>query len=130
MLTLLQSAPAARRCSPYNIGRGYYGSPVGSSTTSITETVTTTYSGASGFQEAANTPAVNTTSGDVTLTWSSIEGGTYQVQASPDISSWATLSGSLPAAADAVQTSYIDSGAAKSNAKRFYEATSHRAGHL
>ncbi len=108
---------------PYNIGHGYYGNPTGGSVSSATESVTTTYGGVTGFQETANPPAVNTNTGDVTITWSSIEGGSYQVQAAPDMATWTTLTGSEAAATDAVQTSYVDAGAANTHSKRFYEIT-------
>ncbi len=108
---------------PYNIGRAYYGNPTGSSESSIGESVTTVFSGASAFQEVADTPAVNTSTGDVTLTWSSVEGGTYKVQAAPDMATWTTLTGTQAAAADAIETAYVDSAAAKKYTKRFYEVT-------
>jgi hypothetical protein len=108
---------------PYDIGRAYYGSPTGSSESAISESVTTTFSGAASFQEVANPPSVNASTGDVTLTWSSVEGGTYKVQAAPDLATWTTLTGSQAAATDAIETSYKDSAAAKNNAERFYEVT-------
>ena len=44
--------------------------------------------------------SVNSSTGDVTLTWSSVEGGTYKVQAAPDLETWTTLTGTQPAATD------------------------------
>jgi hypothetical protein len=108
---------------PYNIGRAYYGNPTGSAESAISETVTPTFSGAASVQEVANPPSVNTSTGDVTLTWSSVEGGTYEVQAAPDMATWTTLTGTQAAAADAIETSYVDSAAAKTNPSRFYEVT-------
>ncbi len=108
---------------PYNIGRGYYGNPTGGAVSSISETVTTTFSGAASLQEVAAPPNVNGTTGDVTLTWSSVEGSTYKVQAAPDMVTWTTLTGTQAATADDIQTSYVDAAAEKSNPKRFYEVT-------
>ncbi|HEX4086610.1 MAG TPA: YHYH protein [Chthoniobacteraceae bacterium] len=108
---------------PYDIGRAYYGNPTGGAVTSATEAVTTIFNGVSGFQETAETPAVSASTGNVTITWSSVEGGTYEVQAAPDMATWATLTGSQAAATDAIETSYTDNGAASSNQKRFYEIT-------
>jgi len=108
---------------PYNIGRAYYGNPIGSSTNAISETVTTAFSGAASFQEVANPPTVNTSTGDVTLTWSSVEGGTYEVQAAPDMATWTTLTGTQAAAVDSIETEYIDAAATKTNPKRSYEVT-------
>ena len=58
---------------------------------------------------------MNTTTGDVTLTWSSVEGGTYTVQATNDFSTWTTLSSSvqgpvntvLPAPATVIKTTAV-----------------------
>ncbi len=80
---------------PYNIGRGYYGSPTGSNVTSITETVTTNYLGGPNLSPVLNPPAIN--SGTVTLTWSATEGGTYLVQTSTNLPTWTTTSTNVPA---------------------------------
>jgi hypothetical protein len=108
---------------PYNIGRAYYGNPTGSSESSISQAVTTTFSGAATYQEVANVPSVSSSTGNVVLTWSSVEGGTYQVQAAPDLATWTTLTGSQAAATDAIETAYTDAAAAKTKAERFYEIT-------
>ncbi len=73
---------------PYNIGRGYYGSPTAGNVTSITETVTTNFVGGPNLSPVLNSPAVK--SGTVTLTWSASEGGTYMVQSSTNFSGWTT----------------------------------------
>lgn len=108
---------------PYNIGRAFYGSPTGSAQTSITETVTTLFTGAESLQETLTAPAINSATGDVTLTWSSIEGGTYQVAASSDLVNWTDLTPTVSAAANAIQTSTTETGAATSNSRRFYKVT-------
>ena len=74
---------------PYNIGRAYYGNPTGGSISSITETVTTNFLGNTNIIEKLSAPAVK--NGTVTLTWSAIEGGTYQVEATTNFSSWTVL---------------------------------------
>jgi hypothetical protein len=71
---------------PYNIGRGYYGSPVGGNVSSITESVTTNFLGGPEATPSLNTPTVNL--GAVTLTWSATEGGTYMVQSTTNYSAW------------------------------------------
>jgi hypothetical protein len=108
---------------PYNIGRAYYGDPTGSAESSISETVTTIFGGVDTFQEVADVPSVSSSTGDVTLTWSSAEGGTYQVQAAPDMVTWTTLTSTQAAMTDAIETTYVDKAAAKTNTKRFYEIT-------
>ena len=74
---------------PYNIGRGYYGSPVGGAVTAITETVATNFLGGTNLAGTLNSPAVKT--GTVTLTWSAVEGGSYQVEATTNLTAWNTL---------------------------------------
>jgi hypothetical protein len=74
---------------PYNIGRGYYGSPVGSSVTSISESVVTNFLGNTNLASTLNAPGVN--NGTVTLTWSALEGGSYQVETTTNFSTWTVL---------------------------------------
>lgn len=119
---------------PYMLGKQYYGTKSGTTmnvtvpTTGVTELFN---SGGTNAQEVMAAPSVSPTTGDVTLTWSSVEGGTYQVQASNDQQTWTTLNSTLPAAANTTlpapvdvvtQTSLIESGAAllPDQKKRFY----------
>ncbi len=69
---------------PYNIGRGYYGSPLGGTVTSITEPVVTNFLGDTNLPSILNPPAVQ--NGAVTLSWSALEGGSYTVQSSTNLS--------------------------------------------
>jgi hypothetical protein len=69
---------------PYNIGRGYYGSPTGGSVTAITETVVTNFLGNTNLVQSLNSPTVQ--NGTVTLSWSALEGGSYQVEATTNLS--------------------------------------------
>ena len=73
---------------PYNIGRAFYGSPTGSAQTTLAETVVTNFVGGPKLSPSLNNPSVN--SGNVTLTWSAIEGGTYRVESSTNLTSWTT----------------------------------------
>lgn len=105
---------------PYTTGRQYFGSPTGGSST-ISETVTTFFDGGPNKAETASAPSANNTTGDVTLTWSAAEGGTYQVQASSDLSSWSNLTPTVTAADDTA--SYTETGAKNTHAKRYYRLT-------
>jgi hypothetical protein len=105
---------------PYTTGRQYYGSPTGGSAT-ISETVTTFFNGGPNKVETASSPAVNNATGDVTLTWSAAEGGTYQVQASSDLGTWTNLTPTVTAADDTA--SYTETGAKNSHSKRYYRLT-------
>ncbi|HEX7652047.1 MAG TPA: YHYH protein, partial [Verrucomicrobiae bacterium] len=73
---------------PYNIGRAFYGGANGASITSITESVTTNFLGNTNLPANLNTPSVR--NGSVTLTWSALEGGTYQVESSTNLTAWTT----------------------------------------
>lgn len=68
---------------PYNIGRQYHGNPTGGAVAggSYPETVTTNFVGGVNSELRLQTPAVSAGGHDVTLTWSSVEGGTYVVSA-------------------------------------------------
>lgn len=80
---------------PYNIGRGFYGDPVGGSVTGISEAVVTNFLGNTNLTSILNPPAVK--NGTVVLTWSAIEGGSYQVQATTNLAggSWTTLASGI-----------------------------------
>jgi YHYH protein len=105
---------------PYMCNRWYYGSPTGGAVTSIAETVTNCFKGGENLSETASMGDVNTTTGDVTLIWTSVEGGSYKIQASPDLSIWSTLATAQPATENSMSTSVIESNATSSG-KRFYK---------
>jgi hypothetical protein len=74
---------------PYNIGRGYYGSPTGGTVTSISETVATNFLGETNLVQKLNNPSIDNYT--VTLSWSALEGGSYQVQRSTNLATWTVL---------------------------------------
>jgi hypothetical protein len=84
---------------PYNIGRGYYGSPSGGSVTSISESVATNFLGGPEAVPSLNAPTVN--GGAVTLTWNATEGGTYMVQSTTNLTTWTTNSTAVAAVLNA-----------------------------
>jgi len=75
---------------PYTTGRQFYGSPTGSASSAAVMTtdtpLTTHFVGGSNTPLAISPPVVS--SPTVTLSWSSVEGGTYSVDASPDQATW------------------------------------------
>jgi hypothetical protein len=105
---------------PYTTGRQYYGSPTGGTST-ISETVTTFFNGGPNKVESASSPAVNTATGDVTLSWSAVEGGTYLVEASTDLSDWPNLTPSVTATDDIA--AMIETGAKNTYPTRFYRVS-------
>jgi hypothetical protein len=104
---------------PYNIGRAFYGVPTGGSVSSISEAVTTNFVGGSSSALKLQAPARQAGSGNVTLTWSSVEGGTYQMNATSDFQTWSTNTIPLITATGVV-TSATEPQAAQTNASRFY----------
>jgi hypothetical protein len=74
---------------PYNIGFGYYGNPSGGTVSYINETVTTNFLGNTNLVQKLSAPGVQ--NGTVTLTWSAVEGGSYQVEATTNFSAWTVL---------------------------------------
>ena len=101
---------------PNNIGRAYYGSPTGGSVTGITETVTTNFLGNTNLTDKLSGIAVSNNL--VTLTWSALEGGSYRVDASTNLTTWAIIASNVAP----IQTvgSYADNTAL---ARRFYRTT-------
>ena len=80
---------------PYNIGRAFYSSPTGGSVTTVTETVTTNFVG--GASSTLQLSAPSWSNNTVALVWSAVEGGAYQVESSPNFSSWTTNATNLAA---------------------------------
>ena len=93
---------------PYNIGRCYYGSATGGSVAGIAETVVTNFVGGPNGAFALSAPARQNST--VTLTWSSVDGGTYQVESTADLSSWTTNITAVTSQGISTQTN-LNSGA-------------------
>ena len=89
---------------PYIIGRAFYGMPKGGSASSITESVVTNFIGGPNAAPQLNTPLADQVSGDILLTWSAAEGGTYLVQSANDFGAWNTVATNLLAQGNAGQT--------------------------
>ena len=68
---------------PYNVGRQYYGNPTGGVIPggNYSETVSTNFVGGANSTLRMESPVVSADDGTVTLTWSSVEGGSYSVTA-------------------------------------------------
>jgi hypothetical protein len=81
---------------PYNIAVQYYGSPTGASVTSISEAVVTNFTGGPNAPLQLAAPAVNAKNSTVTLAWSSVEGGTYQILSSTNLSTWSNQATNIP----------------------------------
>ncbi|KAB2646366.1 MAG: YHYH protein [Verrucomicrobia bacterium] len=106
---------------PYMLGKEYYGVPNAGNATTVPGSAVELFSGGPNIREVMKTPSVNPGNGNVTLTWSSVEGGTYILEASNDTTtnSWSTIA-TVSAAANATQTTTNETGAVLGNLKRFY----------
>ena len=111
---------------PYNVGRWYFGNPTGgASTTTVMNAdtpLTQYFKGATNLQETLSAPTVNAASGNVTLTWSGLEGGTYQVLVSTNLTTW-TTNAALGLTATNNSSSAVETAAASTNTKRFYRTS-------
>ncbi len=105
---------------PYLINRFFYGTPTGGTLTTVAETVTNYFTGGAGLTEQAKISSVNNATGAVNLTWTSVEGGSYKVEASNDLSSWTTLTSTQAATAASTTTNYAENAGA-STSRRFYK---------
>jgi len=109
---------------PYNIGRQYYGNPSGAAIMggAYPEPVTTNFVGGGNFVPRLLSPGFANVGADVTLTWSSTEGGTYVVAASTNLQTWATNIVPSVTATGAVARA-TEAGAGTNHAQRFYKVT-------
>lgn len=105
---------------PYNIGRQFYGRVQGGTVASISEAVTIYFHGGPSKTETLNAPSINHSTGDVTVVWSAVEGGSYKVENSSDLTTWTAFTPNTTATSDSGQK--VDTGAF-SNLKRFYRIT-------
>ena len=99
---------------PYTAGRWYYGNPTGGTTTTGTMNADTPltqyYLGGANSALSIATPAV--ASGTVAITWSSVAGGSYTVDASPNESTWTNKNSGTTASGTSTSATYtaIDAG--------------------
>ncbi len=92
---------------PYLLGFEYYGDATGGSVNNITETVTTEFIG--GPHADLNLQEPELDSGTVTLTWNSVEGGTYQIESSDQESTgFSVEKSSITGTGDDLTDNYTD----------------------
>ncbi len=106
---------------PYQVGRSYYGDPVGGAVTADTEPVTTSFIGGPATAEKAGGASVN--GDDVTVTWQAVEGGIYTVEASANLTSWAPVATGVVASGDDTGALTENNVAQPPTTRRFYRAT-------
>lgn len=96
---------------PYNIGRAFHGVSNGGSVTTISETVTTNFVGGADRPIMFDAPVRR--SDQITLVWSAVEGGTYQIEASSTLGSWTPLGTNVSASLNrgSIQVADLAAGA-------------------
>ena len=73
---------------PYNIGRYYFGIPSGGNVNTLPANRTILFEGGPEAQVKMENPTVDSSNGDITISWSGPEGGTYVIDRSSDLENW------------------------------------------
>lgn len=111
---------------PHMLSKQYYGTQNAANNATIPVGATLLFNGGPNSAESFKSgPAITPANGNVTLTWSSVEGGTYQVEASNNLSTWTPVATGVSAASNSTQTSFTENAAVlpANNTKRFYKVT-------
>ena len=107
---------------PYNVGRWYYGSPTGgASTTTAESNLTQYYKGSTSASETWSGTPVTVSPTTVTLSWNSVEGGTYKVSSSSDLTTWTDLAGTVSPTGNSATTT--DTVNTSTTPRKFYKFT-------
>ncbi len=78
---------------PYNGARQSYGSLQGGTIQNISETVMTNFLGGTNLTGSLNAPAIGANT--VTLSWSAVEGGSYKLESTTNLSTWNVVASNL-----------------------------------
>lgn len=76
---------------PYNIGRYYYGTAQGANVNTLPDEREILFEGGPNAPQKFDNTSLDPTTGNVTLTWSGVEGGTYRIDRSDDLENWKLL---------------------------------------
>jgi len=108
---------------PYMLGKQYYGTPNAGNAATVPVSAVELFNGGPMTKEVLESPSVHPVTGTVTLTWSSVEGGTYQLEASDTLEpdSWVPVGDPVRATPNTTRTTSIDPGAPLSLPRRFYQ---------
>ena len=107
---------------PYNLNYYFFGNPTGGTITNIAESgLTTHFLGNTNLTSQLAAPGLS--SGSVTLKWTGLEGGSYQVESSTNLTNWSLIATGLTVSSYAITNSGTMVGYSDSNGitdKRFY----------
>jgi hypothetical protein len=81
----------------------------------------TYYKGATSTIETWSSTPVMASGGTVTLSWNAVEGGTYKVSSSSDLTTWTDLAGTVSPAGNSATTT--DTVNTSTTPKKFYKLT-------
>jgi hypothetical protein len=98
---------------PYNGARQSYGTITGGVLQNISETVATNFLGGTNLAGTLNNPVVGANT--VTLSWSAVEGGSYKLESTTNLSTWSTVASNL--SPQQISGSYTN---ARSASNQFY----------
>ena len=107
---------------PYTMSRYHFGVVSGADEVTVPNNSEVIFEGGPEAPLAMQAPQVNPTSGDVTLTWSGVEGGTYVVENSDDLSTWNVFSDDSRSDQGTL-ASEIDRGRKTTDPKHFYRSS-------
>ncbi len=112
---------AGNTAFPHMLGKQYYGVTNAGNATTVPAGAAEYFNGGPNTKEAIRGIFINQGNGNVTLTWSSVEGGTYVLEAASNFTanSWSPVT-TNSAAANATQTTITDSAVLIGNPNRFY----------
>lgn len=104
---------------PYNIGRTYYGNPTAAPAGAVPAGAQVVFEGGPELKLGPGTVEVDESDGDVTVTWSVVDGGSYVVERSGDLQTWE----SMTAHRDGTALVAPDPAALDRSNNQFYRAT-------
>jgi len=117
---------------PYNVGRWYMATPPASiglppspgnvSTLTVMNAdtpLTQYYKGSTSTSETWSSTPVTVSGGTVTLSWNSVEGGTYKVSSSSDLTTWTDLARTVSPAGNSATTT--DTVNTSTTLRKFYK---------
>ncbi|MDP4847433.1 MAG: sulfatase-like hydrolase/transferase [Akkermansiaceae bacterium] len=107
---------------PYNIGRYYFGTVLGDDNVTLPTDREILFEGGPEASPKITTSSIDSSNGNVTLTWSGAEGGTYRVDRSPDLAAWKLLNDSATPT-NGNQGTGIDEKRATTEPKQFYRTS-------
>ena len=104
---------------PYNISRYYFGTVQGANNATLPANRDIIFEGGPEATLEVKTIDVDQGSGDVTLTWSTVEGGQYTIESSDLVAPWVPVAAPL---ADGSTTTITDATRANTDSAYFYRA--------